>query len=277
MFAISYGDVNIMLDYVFTALYVVVLAVFAFHFFMSIPMGRFRKKWIEGKWPEHDEPHPPALPKYIHFQHLVMMFVLGFTGLAIRFPFIQNGRTTLRYVHYVAMVIVIATFIWRLWYAFASKRRDWRAFAITKRDVKSLLGVAAYYSFFSNSKPHTDKYNVMQKGTYLVFAMLMAVQALCGLALLEFWKIPFLGITPSSLLLGWWLAPMVGGVAMAVAWMRTLHYSITWIFIIVVTVHMYLSATEDIPVTLDFFGFGSHDEAEGDHGHETVPVPAEEG
>jgi len=63
-----------MLDYVFTALYVVALAVFAFHFFMSIPMGRFRKKWIEGKWPEHDEPHPPALPKYIHFhgpRHLV--------------------------------------------------------------------------------------------------------------------------------------------------------------------------------------------------------------
>jgi len=266
-----------MLDYVFMALYVVVLAVFAFHFFMSIPMGRFRKKWIEGKWPEHDEPHPPALPKYIHFQHLGMMFVLGFTGLAIRFPFIQGGRMTLRYIHYVAMVIVIATFIWRLWYAFASKRRDWRAFAITKRDAKSLIGVAAYYSFFSNSKPHTDKYNVMQKGTYLLFALLMAVQALCGLALLEFWKIPFIGITPSSLLLGWWLAPMVGGVAMAVAWMRTLHYAITWIFIIVVTVHMYLSATEDIPVTMDFFGFGSHDEAEGDHGHETVPVPAEEG
>ena len=45
------------------------------------------------------------------------------------------------------------------------------------------------------------KYNVMQKGTYLVFALLMAVQALCGLALLEFWKIPFIGLTFSNILL----------------------------------------------------------------------------
>lgn len=123
------------------------------HFLISIPKGRFRKCFIEGHWPEHDEPHPPALPKYIHFQHLVMMFVLGFTGLAIRFPFIDGGRTTLRYVHYVAMVIVIATYIWRLWYAFASKQRDWRAFAITKKDAMSTLGVVAYYAYLSNNKP----------------------------------------------------------------------------------------------------------------------------
>jgi Ni,Fe-hydrogenase I cytochrome b subunit len=273
--AIILAQVNVWLDVVFTTVYVIMMVVLPIHFLASIPVGRFRKKWILKQWPEHDEPHPPALPKYIHFQHLTMMFVLGFTGLAIRFPFIDGGRTTLRYIHYVAMIVVTLTFFWRLWYAFASKRRDWRAFAITGKDVKSTPGVLLYYSFISNSKPHTDKYNVMQKFAYLCFALFMAMQMLCGFALLEFWKIPFLNITPSNLLLGWWLAPMAGGLAMAVAWMRILHYALTWMFIILTTVHVYLSATEDIPVTKDFFGFGEHSETEDGHGHEAVPASAE--
>jgi Ni,Fe-hydrogenase I cytochrome b subunit len=276
VFSILLAQVNVWLDVVFTTLYAIIVVALPIHFLISIPKGRFRKTWIEGHWPEHDEPHPPALPKYIHFQHLFMMFVLGFTGFAIRFPFIDGGRTTLRYIHYVAMVIVIATYIWRLWYAFASKRRDWRAFAITKKDAMSTLGVMLYYAYIKDVKPHTDKYNVLQKGSYLFLAVLMAVQALCGLALIEFWTIPGIGITPSNLLLGWWLAPMVGGLAMAVAWMRVLHYLVTWLFIVMTTIHVYLSATIDIPVTKDFFGFGDHVADEG-HGHAVAAAPAEEG
>lgn len=274
MSAILLTQVNVWLDVIFSTVYVVMLVALCIHFLASIPLGRFRKKWIEGKWPEHDEPHPPTLPKYIHLQHLVMMFVLGFTGMYIRFPFFDGGRTTMRYIHYVAMVVVTITFIWRLWYAFGSKRRDWRAFAITKEDVKSTIGVLLYYSYLSNSKPHTAKYNVMQKASYLFFAFLVAVQALCGFSLLEFWKIPLLGITPSALLLGWWLAPLAGGLAMAVAWMRVLHYTITWLFIIMTTVHVYLAATEDIPIALDFFGVRYGGKIADGHGA-PVSAPAE--
>jgi Ni,Fe-hydrogenase I cytochrome b subunit len=115
----------------------------------------------------------------------------------------------------------------------------------------------------------------MQKAAYLMFAAFMLMQMLCGFALLEFWTIPGTSLTPSAILLGWWLAPMVGGLAMAVAWMRILHYALTWVFIILTTVHVYLSATEDIPVTKDFFGFGDHGEAEDGHGHTVVATSAE--
>ena len=54
--------------------------------------------------------------------------------------------------------------------------------------------------------------------------------------------------------------------------MRILHYTLTWMFIIITTIHMYLSATVDIPVTLDFFGFGSHDEHAEKAAHEPVPA-----
>jgi Ni,Fe-hydrogenase I cytochrome b subunit len=273
--AIDLTSVNVWIDVVFSTLYPVVLIVLVIHFLASIPVGRFRKKWILKQWPQHDEPHPPALPKYIHFQHLAMMLLLGFTGLAIRFTLFDGGRTTMRYMHYVAMVVVTITLIWRFWYAFASKQRDWRAFALTKADIKSTLGVLLYYSFLSNNKPHTAKYNVMQKAAYLMFAGLMLLQVFCGFALLEFWKVPFFNVTLSYALLNWWLAPMTGGLAMAVAWMRVLHYAITWLFILLTTIHVYLSATEDIPVTLDFFGFGSHDEhADDAHGSAHAPAPA---
>lgn len=268
--AIDLTSINVWLDTVFVALYVVILIALPIHFLASIPVGRFKKKWILKQWPEHEEPHPPTLPKIIHAQHMIMMIVLGFTGLAIRFPIFDGGRTTLRYIHYVAMVIVTLNLVWRFWYAFGSKRRDWREFALTKSDIKSTIGVLLYYTFISNKKPHTAKYNVMQKAAYLMFALFMLIQVFCGFALLEFWSIPVINITPSALLLGWWLAPLTGGLAMAVAWMRVLHYFCTWMFIILTTIHVYLSATEDIPVTLDFFGLGPHGE-HGDAEHGTVP------
>ena len=76
----------------------------------------------------------------------------------------------MRWVHYVAMTIVIVNLIVRLWYAFASKRRDYREFAITRRDITTAPMVIAYYLFLipPEKKPHLGKYNVMQKSTYMI-------------------------------------------------------------------------------------------------------------
>ena len=92
------------------------------------------KAFIEGNWPEHDK-RPPATPKWLHFTHMMCMIGLGITGMYIRFPFFAEGRTFMRWVHYIAMTIVIINLIARLWYAFASQKRDYREFAITTRDI----------------------------------------------------------------------------------------------------------------------------------------------
>jgi hypothetical protein len=115
----------------------------------------------------------------------------------------------------------------------------------------------------------------MQKFAYLCFALFMILQVFCGFALVtdRNFVIPVINMSPSALLIGWWLAPMVGGLSMAVWWMKILHYFLTWMFIILTTIHVYLSATEDIPVTLDFFGLGSHDK-HADEGH-AAPAHAE--
>lgn len=260
-------QVNVWLDAIFLTLWLVVIVALIAHFLISIPTGRFRKTFILKQWPEHDWA-PPGLPKFMHFQHLVMMLLLCFSGMYIRFPFLGGDRTAMRYVHYVAMVIVGVNYLWRLWYAFFSRARDYREFAITKKDVQSLVGVAMFYAYVSNKKPHVAKYNVMQKGTYDLFAILMLLQGLTGLSLIT---TPFIfGVSPREILLFW--AP--GSIAAAGAWARIIHYSINWLFVILATVHFYLAAFIDLPCTLDFFGIKKMKVVESAHGHDESHVVA---
>lgn len=264
------------MDAIFLLLWIGVLLFVVFHFSISIPKGRFRKKWIEGKWPEHD--HLPLFwPKVMHWIHLSCMGLLAASGLLIRFPVFDGWRTPMRYIHYVAMTVVLIVLFWRLWYAFFSKNRDYKKFAVTKRDLKSTLGVLAYYGYFSNSKPHVAEYNVMQKLSYLFFLVLMFAQGFTGLALLT-GELPVIGLSMRELLVGWWLGPLVGDVAIAGAWMRVLHYAINWLFIIMTTVHIYLAVNEDLPIGLDFFGFKKYPEEKlvkhgHGHGHEEPAAP----
>ena len=265
--------INVWLDIVFTALYVVIIAFLIFHFSLFVYFGRFRKSFIEGHWPEH-ESRPPALPKVLHFVHMTSMIILGFTGMYLRFPFFPDGRTFMRGTHYVFMSIVIVTVIWRVLYAFFSRTNaDWREFAIGKKDVQSALGVLAYYGYFSNHKPHVAKYNVLQKMSYNLFLVMMAAQALTGLCLVRYGFL--FGVSPSQLLLGWWTGGL-GGMALAMWVVRTIHYVINWAFIIMMTIHLYLAATVDVPCALDFFGLTELQVKEGAHGHDDAPAAAPE-
>jgi len=59
--------------------------------------------------------------------------------------------------------------------------------------------------------------------------------------------------------------------ATSIYWVRTAHYVINWLFIILTTIHVYLSVTEDFPAFLDFFGLSVFDRnraGHGDDGHE---------
>ena len=257
--------INVWLDVIFSVLYVIIILFLSFHFALFVYFGRFRKSFIEGQWPEH-ESRPPALPKVLHAVHMTSMIFLAITGMYLRFPFFPDGRTFMRGTHYVLMTIVIITVIWRVWYAFFSKTNaDWREFAIGKKDVQSALGVLAFYGYFSNNKPHVAKYNVLQKMSYNMFLYMMIIQAATGLCLVRYGI--FWGVSPSQLLVGWW-AGGVGGMALAMWVIRTIHYIINWAFILMMTIHLYLAATVDVPCALDFFGMEELQTVEGGHGHD---------
>jgi Ni,Fe-hydrogenase I cytochrome b subunit len=255
-------QINVWIDVVFSALYVVIVVALAGHFLGNVLTGRAKRRFLAWEWPEHEGGPVPAAAKIMHFQHVAAMIALAVSGMYIRFPFFDGGRTAMRWVHYVAMTVVIFNLIARLWYAFGSRRRDYREFAITKRDITTAPKVILYYIFVKPSKPHLGKYNVMQKTTYIIFVPLLIAQAFTGLSLITA-RIPVVGSSPRDLLLGWWLGAMLGSIDMAGWWMRTTHYLINWLFIVLTTIHVYLSVTEDFPAFMDFFGLGflnSHDD-----------------
>ena len=276
------SQLNVWIDVLFTALYVVIVVALSGHFLGNVLTGRAKRRFVGWEWPQHEGAPVPATPKLMHFQHVAAMIALAISGMYIRFPFFYGGRTAMRWVHYVAMTIVIINLFARLWYAFGSARRDYREFAITKRDIVTAPKVILYYIFVKPSKPHLGKYNVMQKMTYIIFVPLLFAQAFTGLALITA-KIPMLGLSPREILVGW-LGAMIGSVDMAGWWMRTTHYLINWLFIVLTTIHVYLSVTEDFPAFMDFFGLSfldthdrSHGAHDGDHvghtGHGHEPDP----
>ena len=276
MSAIDLVQINVWLDVVFTTLYVIIVIALSIHFIGNIATGRAYRRFVKHEWPEHEGPEIPTAPKAMHFTHLACMFALGFSGMYIRFPFFDGGRTAMRVVHYVAMILVVVILVMRLWYAFYSKRRDYREFAVRGIDIKTAPQVVMYYAFIKKSKPHLGKYNVMQKATYISFVPLLFLQAFTGFALItnEF----IFGFSPRDLLVGWWLGPLVGGTALAGAYARIAHYIVNWLFIILTTIHAYLSMTEDLPAFLSFFGLrheGHEEEAQTARG--APPTTGHEG
>jgi len=262
-------QLNVWLDYIFVTLYIVVLLGLSAHFVGNLIAGRLKKRFIKWEWPHHEGPPIPFLPRFLHFQHVASMIVLVISGLYIRFPGflvgeLANARTYMRWAHYIAMIIVVINLVWRLWYAFMSARRDYREFVITRKDITTMPQVILYYIFVKSSKPHLDKYNVMQKATYTLFVPLLIIQAFTGFALVT---TPLIADTsPRDWLVGWWLGAALGSTDLAGWYMRIVHYIVNWLFIILTTVHVYLSVSEDFPAFLNFFGLSFLDRTHATHG-----------
>ncbi len=253
------AEINVWADIIATLMVAVGLGFWAFQIIGNFATGRMKRKFIGKQWPHHDAIVPP-LPKIMHGVHVTSMIALWITGLLIRFPVIANGRTPLKYIHFVAMYAVIIIFVMRLQYAFA---RDRKEFAITLKDIKNSPRVLGYYMFLGKAYPHLMKYNVMQKMTYgLLFPIFLTVMAFTGFGLM--WPKTVLGF----------LAPLAGGVAAAAAWARVVHYLSAMFLLMFTMIHVCLSFIEDYPALLMFFGL-TKQEVHAPHGHTTHPPATE--
>lgn len=244
---------------VWADLLAIVLAAVIFLFWIAklsgdVLSGRFRNKFIEGHWPAHEDIIPP-LPKILHLTHVVSMIALGFSGLYIRYPFFQGGRTPMRYLHYVAMYVVVANMLYRIYYAYMI---DGKEFIITKADIKNLPNVMMYYVYIKDHYPHLAKYNPMQKSTYgIFFPIFMILQAYTGFSL----------VWPNLLLP--WASGIAGGLANAVAFARLAHFVIAMVLITLTGIHAMLAVMEGFPSFLDFFFIvPAHHDHEESHEHE---------
>lgn len=253
-------NLYIWIDSIVFPLWAFIGIAFAFHFLGNILTGRAGNRFIRWQWPKHDH-LPPLAPRLAHLTHVICMFVLAITGLYIHLPFaVGLGlRTTMRWVHYVAIILVTINLIYRLWYAFFSQQRDFREFGLRWIDIKAMPATVLYYIFVANDKPHLSKYNPLQRMTYTLFPILLVFQALTGFAIA--FPTPFFG----------WASGFFG-ISSAAAWARMIHYLLNWIFIVFTTIHVYLSVTEDFPAFILFF-FQIPPKHDDEEGHEPVAAP----
>ncbi|MBS3909758.1 MAG: cytochrome b/b6 domain-containing protein [Actinobacteria bacterium] len=244
-------QINLALDVIGPALLVlVIIGMYVGHFTGNVMTGRARKRFKLWQWPDHVE-LPSLVRRSMHLMLVGSMVVLMVSGIYIRFPFELpfGNRTTIKYLHYVAAFAVTAIFFIRIGYAFLHKSKDYREFALTKKDMTAFVPTLKYYAFMAKSKPHVATYNPMQKASYgLMVPTLIFIQIVTGLALLF-----------SPQLLGW-PASSVGGLALARVYVRTVHYFVTWVVSAFMCAHIYLAITEDLPALLFFFfGIKPHD------------------
>lgn len=173
------------------------------------------------------DPHDhPLLPRISHAINLLNFTVLTITGFLIHSPYPGMPMNFVRNLHFIVMYLLVFNGIVRFYYAFRGKYKDYRAFLLTPKDLKNFWPQIKYYLFLGK-EPQKEKYNPLQKLTYLLLPLLTLFQLLTGLVLYRPEKFAS-------------LADTLGGLAAV----RGVHYIVMWCFIAIVAIHVYLVLTE---------------------------------
>lgn len=174
----------------------------------------------------------PVEARIYHYIHVISMIVLAFTGFFIHYPFFQGTMSTMRFLHFVSMYVLVFNLVIRLSYAFLSRNRDFKNFGLGWKTMKYLPGTLAYYLFIKKELPAPVRgvYNPPQRLAYVAFAPLIVLQAITGFALYP----PLAGYFD-------WFTAFAGGLAMVRVW----HFAIMWVFILITAIHVYLSLFEE--------------------------------
>ena len=177
-------QLNVWIDVLFTVLYVIIIVALSGHFSATSLTGRAKRRFVNWEWPHHEGGPIPVMPKVLHIPHVTAMIALCVSGALHPFPVLQWGP----HVHAMGSLRCDdhrrINSSWRSATHLALARRDYREFAITKRDITTAPEGGPLLHLREKSEPHLGKYNVMQKGTYIIFAPLLVLQAFTGFALL---------------------------------------------------------------------------------------------
>lgn len=166
-----------------------------------------------------------------HWVHLISMGLLGFTGFFIHWPFYPAAMKWMRFIHFVAMYVVLWNLVIRISFAIISRNRDWSKFGLGLKQWKMIPHYIGYY-LFVRKEHHKDAgaYNPVQRLTYIFVLLLLIPQAITGFAMY-----------PSTAKYFIWLTSMLGGLT----YVRTVHYFTMWLFIVLVGIHAYMAIFEE--------------------------------
>jgi Ni/Fe-hydrogenase 1 B-type cytochrome subunit len=154
------------------------------------------------------------------------------TGFYIHRPFIGGAgflMSLTRGVHFFFAAVLVIAVVVRIISMFVGKDRDWRSFLPTWSDIKLLPRIIAYYAYMGKEPELEKKYNPLQMISYCLAFILVIFQIISGLAM----KYPDGAFS--------WFNYGLFNNEIEV---RIAHFVVTWLFIMFIMIHVYLTIRE---------------------------------
>ena len=201
------------------------------------PEGRYRWVYL-WHWPI----------RAMHWAAAAAIVLLIITGLSLGRPyFVQTGEASshfvvgrLRFLHFAAAGVLVATGIVRAYWLFAGNRFErWRAlFPLRGRDWANLWRMIKYYLLIRPEKaPHYLGHNPLQQIFYTLTYLVTLTMIVTGFTL-------YGQSNPAGMIFRamTWVPDLVGGLQMV----RVIHHTFTWFFTIFIPIHVYLAIRSDL-------------------------------
>jgi Ni/Fe-hydrogenase b-type cytochrome subunit len=185
----------------------------------------------------------------MHWLAAVSLVVLVVTGFYIGRPYFAPapGETVdlfvmgrIRFLHFIAAGMLVATGIVRVYWLFAGNRYERlpALFPLSRKDLRNLVRVVRRYATMQpGSGPNFVGHNPLQQLAYTSFYLVIIAQVATGFALY--------GLSdPDGFFyrVFGWEALFLGGVPVV----RFIHHVLTWVILIFVPVHVYLALRADV-------------------------------
>ena len=177
-------------------------------------------------------PRHPLSFRILHELIIISIILLIITGFYIHSPFIGGAgflMSLVRGVHFFFAAILVITAIARIIAMFVGRDKDWRSFVPTWSDFKLLPRVLNYYAYISKEPELKKKYNPLQMISYCLAFVLIIFQIISGLAL----KYPDGAFS--------WFNYGLFNNEIEV---RIAHFIVTWLFVMFIMIHVYLTIRE---------------------------------
>jgi Ni/Fe-hydrogenase 1 B-type cytochrome subunit len=175
----------------------------------------------------------PLSYRILHELIMGSIIILIITGFYIHRPFIGGGgflMSMTRGVHFFFAAILIIAVITRIVVMFVGKDRDWRSFIPTASDFKLFPAIINYYAYVGKEPVLVKKYNPLQMISYCLAFILIIFQILSGLAM-KF---------PDNPAIRWFNYGFLNNSIET----RVAHFVVTWLFIMFLMIHVYLTIRE---------------------------------
>ncbi len=192
--------------------------------------------------------HPMSF-RILHELLMVSIIILVVTGFYIHRPFVGGAgflMAMVRGVHFFFAIVLIISAVARVINMFVGKDRDWRSFIPTGSDIKLLPKIINYYAYIGDEPVLKKKYNPLQMFSYCLAFVLVVFQILSGLALNYVSSFGWFNY-------GWFNNEIE---------VRMAHFVVTWLFVIFLMIHVYLTIREKFHEIKEMHLLSSSEESE---------------